>query len=232
METYTNRKLLLSELITVDSVLSQFGISSGYEMAQNSTVFCEVMDDSKKQFLFNHDISYEFIDLEQRKRMKMEYSSAMSSTHPLVVMGPNIYVAYAPKESLLVGIDFMFGTSLPIKYYRRYITAFNEKLESISDNGYLTSFPTNRRKKQGYLRFWVFKERMTALFYLNDNLPRYDCDIEEYYRHDDCGVNLLKDNGKIVAIDGWMKIPDDLQVKSDMRLVICKEQKLASGDGF
>jgi hypothetical protein len=64
---------------------------------------------------------------------------------------------------------------------------------------------------------------MTALYYPNDSSPRYDCDIEEYYRSDDCGINLLLDKDKIVAVDGWMKVPEELKHTSDMRLLISKK---------
>lgn len=224
METYPNRKLLLSELMAVDSVFTDRGIPSNIKMTEKSIVLCEVIRNEAKRFVFNSDISLELTTLEARRQMK--HSSAISSTNPICIMGPEIYISYSLDELSLVRVDFMFGESLPINYYLKYIIPFNHQLESISGRYELPQFPIKAsRRKTGYFRYWVFQECMTALYYPDHVSPRYDCRIEEYYRSDDCGINLLleKDQNKIVAVDGWMRMPDDLKTISNRKLMVYKE---------
>jgi hypothetical protein len=223
MEIYPNRKLLLSETITIDSVFEDNNIVPATEMIFDANIIIESID-TPKNFSFNKDFLYEFVAIEERRFL--EPKSVYASTNPITVMGPCVFVLYSSKVSKLMQLEFMFGDSLPINNYRRYIQPFNQRLAQITGNRELPVFPTrkpNSRKQIGYFRYWVFKERMTTLYYPNDSLPRYDCDIEEYYRSDDCGINLLLDKDKIVALDGWMKVPEELKHTSDMRLLISKK---------
>ncbi|MDR0392298.1 MAG: hypothetical protein LBH59_10360, partial [Planctomycetaceae bacterium] len=207
VEVFTNRKILLSEVMAVDCIFKNNNISFTMEKMLHAKVIVEYLDTPQK-FSFNRDFALVFIELE--KSRLMELASAYSSTNPIAVLGPSIFVSYSPVVLELLKLEFMFGGSLPINNYRCYIQPFNQKLAQIAGNRELPVFPTRKptsRKQIGYFRYWVFKERMTALYYPNDSLPRYDCDIEEYYRSDDCGINLLLDQDKIVAVDGWMKVP-------------------------
>jgi hypothetical protein len=225
VEVFTNRKILLSEMIAIDSIFTDNNILFKLENMLNITAVVEYMDVPEK-FSFNRDIACIFVESEKRKLL-MKRASAYSSTNPIAIMGPCIFVSYSPDTSELLKFEFMFGDSLPINNYRRYIQPFNQKLAQIGGNCELPVFPTQKphsRKQIGYFRYWVFKERMTALYYPNDSLPRYDCDIEEYYRSDDCGINLLIDKDKIVAVDGWMKVPEELKHTSDMRLLISEKE--------
>jgi hypothetical protein len=224
IEVFTNRKILLSEIVTIDSILKDNNISLVTEKIANTTVLVEYMDIPKK-LSFNGDIALDFIEVE--KSRLMEFKSVYASTNPIAVMGPCIFISFSPKISELIKLEFMFGESLPINYYRRYIQSFNKKLMAITGNCELPVFPTSKpqsRKQIGYFRYWVFKERMTALYYPQDSMPRYDCEIEEYYRSDDCGINLLLDRDKIIAVDGWMNVPDELKHTSDMRLLISEKE--------
>jgi hypothetical protein len=137
-----------------------------------------------------------------------------------IIGGGEVYLRLTKDNNLLLSLDFMFGDTLKINLFRKYIEYFNQSLmEILMDNTLLLPLKKNHNK-QGYFRYWVFKENMTALYYPNDSLPRYDCKTEEYYRADDCGINLLLDKDNLIAIDGWMSIPDELKHISDMKLVV------------
>jgi hypothetical protein len=227
MEIYPNRKLLLSEMITIDNIFRDNNISLDTNMVMDASIVIESMDKPEK-FSFNMDFLYEFV-LREEKRLIKPAVTFCSSTNPVAVMvtGPLIFVSYSPSASKLLRLEFMFGESLPINYYRRYIQAFNQKIIQIAGNYDLPVFPICKsasRKQIGYFRYWVFKEYMTALYYPQDSMPRYHCKIEEYYRADNCGINLLLDRNKIVAVDGWMNVPDELKYTSDMRLLISEKE--------
>jgi hypothetical protein len=226
-----NRKILLSEAIAIDSIFKDRNISFSIDGILKETIVDEyeyMIDKPTNKYSFNRDISFVFMDdIEKRKSMILEFNKIYSSTNPIAVMGPCIFISYLLPTSELEKLEFMFGDSLPINYYRSYIESFNKKLMEITSNRELPALPTSKphsRKQIGYFRYWVFKERMTALYYPNDSTPRYDCEIEEYYRAEDCGINLLLDHNKIIAVDGWMNVPDELKNSSDMKLLISEKK--------
>ena len=147
----------------------------------------------------------------------------MRGTLPLTVGGTESAVLISKKTKEPYRLEQLFGVALPIKCYRKYIEVYNARIKQMDHQKIIPTLPIRRPKNMpGYLRFWVLETYMTVLYYPHCSLPWYDCEIREFYRSDDAEINLLKDKDKIIAIDGWMKIPDELQVKSDMRLVICE----------
>jgi hypothetical protein len=115
----------------------------------------------------------------------------------------------------------MFGTYTRINDYIPYIDAFNENLNRISRGISLPKLPIRKAKnKKCYFRFWVFKNIITTLYYPDTSIPRYDCETIEFHRSDDCGTNLLQKDGKIIAIDGWIKNTVRDNVPKNKRLFI------------
>jgi hypothetical protein len=214
------RNILLSEVVAVSDILKSVNIQIPEDVFISKTITENYRETNHVLWRFNQDIFISFAN-ESDVKSSQDIIGGMLETLPFTAFGTLVFVRIKQSDHTLCTLEQMFGESLPINCYRRYIQSFNKKLMEIKNKYNLPLFPIQKNKnKQSYFRYWVFKENMTALYYPNDSLPRYDCETEELYRSDDCGVNLLLDKDNLVAIDGWMSIPDELKHISDMKLVV------------
>ena len=226
------RSILLSEQVAVQD------IAGGFRGKKISGLDCSVAKhellpptySKSTRWNFNLDVHVCFYDeLFCTKINTLVYNK---ESHPKTIGGTHLFITINKEDNTLYSLEQMFGSSFSLEYYLPYIEVFNKTLTDIRSEYQIPLLPVrNRKNKDTYLRFWVLNEYITTLYYPNDALPRYDCETKKIHRSDDFGMNILLEGKNVVALDGWMKIPDSMKYKSDYRMVPVKKSSLPESAG-
>ena len=203
------RKILLSEMMAVNEILSFRNIPFSIDDNRDSITLDEWHEapDSDSTFQFNRDYYALFAD-DIDLTIKENTIGGMKESLPFAVGGTEIFVRICSQSHKLCTIEQMFGCSISLEYYKRYIDLFNAKIQSVSRGVRLPVIPTRKSGKgnnSGYLRFWVFDKHLTMLYYPESSSPIGEVEIEEFYRHSDGEMDIHWNNDRIVAVDAWME---------------------------